>query len=112
MGNTASNGTGTYAAANYMGVSANIAPAFATDTSLPGEVSSGTLARVQATYAHTVGTASYTLTNVFTSDQTITLQKLGIFNAASGGVLVFEVQFTPAPLDSGDQIMLVETVNL
>jgi hypothetical protein len=112
LGSTSSNGSGAYAAANYMAVSANTAPAYATDVSLPGEIVAGTMVRVQATYAHTNGTSSYTLTNVFTSDQTIILQKLGILNAASGGTLVFETQFTPAPLNSGDQILIVETVNL
>lgn len=113
MGSTASNGTGAYAAANYMGITANAAAAIATDTTLPGEVSTGTLARVQASYAHTLGTTSYTLTHTFTSDQSIILAKIGIFNASSGGTLVFETLLaTTATLVSGDQVLCQLTCNL
>jgi hypothetical protein len=44
-------GTSTFAPANYIGVTANSSAAVATDTTLTGEVASGTLIRVQATYA-------------------------------------------------------------
>jgi hypothetical protein len=113
MGDTAGNGTGAYAAANYVAVTADVTTPAATDTTLPGEVGSGTLVRVQASYAHTTGTDSYTLSNVFTSDQTITLAKIGIFNAASAGVLVFE-ELLPetAPLYSGDQVLIVATIDI
>jgi hypothetical protein len=113
MGSTSSNGTGAYAAANYIGVTANAAAAVATDTTLAGEVATGTLARVQASYAHTNGTSSYTLTNTFTSDRSITLAKIGIFNASSDGTLVFETLLaTTAVLVSGDQCLCQDTISL
>ncbi len=113
MGDTSSNATGDYAAANYIAVTADATTPEATDTTLPGEISSGTLVRVQASYAHTSGTDSYTLSNVFTSDQTITLAKIGIFNASTAGTLVFEDLLPEtAVLYSGDQILIVETVDL
>jgi len=73
-----------------MGVTANATSPVNTDTSLAGEVVSGSLVRVQCAYAHTMGTSSYTLSNTFTSDQTIILAKIGIFNASSSGTMVFE----------------------
>lgn len=113
MGDTSSTGTGAYAPACYIGVTANATAPAAADTTLTGEVASGTLVRALAVYAHTNGTASYTLTKTFTSDQTITLAKAGVFNAASAGTLVFETLLnTPAPLVSGDQVQVTTTVTL
>ncbi len=113
MADTSSNGTGAYAAANWMGLTANSSTPLVTDVSLTGEVVSGTLVRAQCAYAHTMGTSSYTLTNTFTSDQSITINKIGIFNASSGGIMVFETLLDAAAvMISGDQILVVETVNL
>lgn len=113
MGDTASTGTGAYAPAVYMALTANTTPPSATDTALPGEITSGTLARGQATYAHTNGTASYTLTKTFTSDQTVQVAKIGVLNAPTGGTLVFETLLNaPASLVTGDQVQITETVTL
>ena len=74
MADTASNGTGDYASANYIALTADTSTPVDTDTTLPGEIEtgdSGTLSRVQATYAHTSGTSTYTLTNLFTSDESV-----------------------------------------
>jgi len=113
MSDTASTGTGAYAPACYLGVTANSTAPAAGDTTLAGEVASGTLARALAVYAHTNGTASYTLTKTFTSDQTITLAKVGVFTAASGGTMVFETLLnSPAPLVSGDQVQVTSTITI
>jgi len=113
MGDTASTGTGAYAAANYIGLTANTSTPNATDTTLAGEVSSGSLARAQAAYAHTTAAPSYTLTKTFTSDQTITVAKVGVFNAPSGGTMVFESLLSAtATLQSGDQVAVTEVVSL
>lgn len=113
MADTSSNGSGAYAAANYMAVTANATAPVNTDVSLAGEINSGSLVRVQCAYAHTMGTSSYTLSNTFTSDQSITLQKIGIFNASSSGTMAFETLLdSPVVMISGDQVLIVETVNL
>jgi len=113
LGDTASNATGSYAPANYIGVSASTSAPAATDTVLAGEIASGTLVRKQAVYAHTDGTNSYTLTATFVSDQAIVLAKVGIFNAASGGTMAFETLLpSTANLVSGDQTQITETVTL
>ncbi len=113
MADTSSNGTGQYAPANYIGVSANNAAPSAASTTLTGEIVSGSLIRAQAAYAHTNGTASYTLTKTFTSDQSITLAKIGVFTAPSGGTIVFETLLNSvAVMVSGDQLQITETVTL
>lgn len=101
------------AAANYIGVTANTTAPSAGSTALTGEITSGTLTRALATYAHTVGTATYTLTKTFTSDQTVTIAKIGVFQGASAGVLVFETLLNAtATLVSGDQLQVTETVTV
>jgi hypothetical protein len=120
MGDTASNGTANYAAANYIALTADTGAPSATDTTLPGELetgATGTLSRVQATYAHTTGSTSYTLTNLFTSDITVAVAKMGVLNDPSAGTLVFEDVFeidsspSPAQLYSGDQLLVVCSVS-
>ena len=113
MADTSSTGTGSYAAANWIGVTANATAPGAGDTTLTGEISSGTLNRAQAVYAHTNGTTTYTLTKTFTSDQSITLAKIGVFNASSAGTMVFETLLNAtAVMVSGDQITVTETVSM
>lgn len=115
MGATSGTGIGTsgFAPANYIALTANNSAAAAGDTTLTGEIGSGTLVRAQATYAHTTSAASYTLTKTFTSDQTVTIAKIGVFNAASTGTMVFETLLNAtASLVSGDQLTVTETVSL
>jgi len=113
MGDTGSDGTGDYASATYIGLSANTDSPVASNTTLPGEITSGTLARTQAVYAHTNGTSSYTLTKTFTSDQTVNIAKTGVFNALTGGTLVFETLLgSTANLKSGDTVQIVFTGTL
>lgn len=113
MADTASNGTGTYAAANYVGVTEDDTDPDDDSTSLAGEISSGTLTRGQATFAHTEGASSYTLTRTLTSDADVTLRKIGVFTAVSGGVMVFEGRMNAvAVMVPGDQIQVTHTVFL
>ena len=114
MGDTSSNGTGTYAPATWMGFSADAVAPAAGDVTVASEINAGPLARAQAVFAHTSGSASYTLTRSVTSDQNVTLRKLGVYTAASpGGVLVFEASIPDPPgLVPGDTIQTTHTVQL
>lgn len=112
MANSSSNGTGAYAPANYIALTSNATAPNATDTALANEATAG-LARVQAsTISHTAGTNTYSLQKTFTSDQSITINKIGIFNASSTGTIVFETTITAATLVSGDQLQITETVTM
>lgn len=113
MSDTASTGTGAYAPAVFIGLTADTTAPAAGDTTLTGEIASGTLGRAAAVYAHTNGTASYTLTKTFTSDQSIVVAKIGVFNAGAAGTMVFESLLNAtATLVSGDQLQITETVTL
>lgn len=113
MGNPASNGTGVYAPASYIALTADATAPAAGDTSLPGEIVSGTLIRALGTFAHTTGASSYTVSNLFTSDQGVTINKIGLFNASTGGAPFIETLLSPAAvLNSGDQLQIVSTVTL
>ena len=113
MADPSSNGSGSYGSAYIIGVSSDSGAVNATDTTLTGEIVSGTLTRGDASYSHTNGTGSYTLTKIFTSDQTVTIRKVGVFNAA--GVLVFAKLLDPADYivcNNGDQFQITQTVPL
>jgi hypothetical protein len=113
MGDTSSNATGSYASGTWIGISADTTTPSTASTTLTGELTGGTMGRAQATYAHTNGAASYTLTRNFTSDRNVVVAKLGVFNASSGGTLCFETLLdSTADLKSGDTIQIVETVTL
>lgn len=119
MSSTSSTGTGTYAPANYIALTANTTTPASGDTSLTGEyvAASGGLNRAQATYAHTAGTTSYTLTKTFTMNSndgtTATPAKIGVFNASSSGTMVFETAIpNPPTMVPGDQLTITETVSI
>lgn len=105
------------AAANYIALTANNTAPNATDTVLTGEITtaSGGLVRAQATYAHTTGTATYTLSKTFTANGSdvlpVTIAKTGTLNAASVGTLAFEtlLSSTATLTGSGDQLVYTDT---
>jgi hypothetical protein len=112
MGNPASTGTGGYAPAAYFALSTTDADPQVTDTALGGEITTGSLARAVGVFAHTVGANSYTLTKVFTSDQVAHVYRGGLFNAPSGGTLVWASRLDEdAPLKPGDSIQLTQVVS-
>jgi hypothetical protein len=113
MGNPSNNGTGVYAAAAWIGVTADATVPTLGDVLLPGEVISGTLVRAQGAFGHTTGAASYTVSKLFVSDQSIIIPKIGIFNSATGGAPFIETMLSAvAVLNSGDQLQIVSTVTL
>lgn len=102
-------------------LSTNATAPSATDTALAGELNNagGGLNRARSTYSHTLGAASYSLTNTFTANGSdpgsSTVQKIGVFNSTVPvtGILIFESAVTSPPtLVSGDTIAITETVNI
>lgn len=106
------------AAANYMALSANTTAVSAASTTLPGEIvtGGGGLIRAQATFAHTNGTNTSTLTKTFTANGSdslpVTLHKIGVLNASSSGTLFYETNLNAdATLTtSGDSTTITSTV--
>ena len=108
-------GSGGTSTAQYMALTSNNASPAATDTSLSGEFVGNGLDRALGTYAHTSGTSTYTISKVFTYTSTgsLTINKIGIFSAASGGTMVFESAITAATVAAnGDQVSITHTVTL
>lgn len=106
------------AAANYIALTANSATPAAGDTTLAGEITTagGGLIRAQATYAHTAGTNTSTLTRTFTANGTdalpVTLAKIGVFNGTGAVTMMFEslLNATATLNVSGDSMVLTETI--
>ena len=113
MADPASNATGAYAPANWMAITADATPEDPVRTTLPTELIGGTMARAQSTYSHTSGTTSYTLIRTWVADRTVIIAKFGVFNASSGGVMMFEKKLDePVSLKSGDSFQIVHTVSI
>lgn len=108
------------APADYLALTANSTAPAAGDTTLTGEIATGGggLIRSTATYAHTNGTATYTLTKTFTANGSdslpVTIAKVGVFNASSAGALVWETLLgTTATISAvGDALTLTETITI
>jgi hypothetical protein len=109
------------AVAKWVGITASATAPAAGDTTLTGEITTagGGLIRQVGVYAHTIGTASYTITTTFTANGSdalpVTIAKRGIFDQlALGGTLVFEALVSPtATLNaSGDSVTLTDTVSV
>lgn len=108
------------AAGDYLALTANATAPAAGDTTLTAEIvtASGGLIRAQATYAHTGGTSTYTLSKTFTVNGNdsipVTVAKVGVFNASSSGSLVWETLLgTTATLSAvGDALTVTETVTI
>lgn len=111
QGDPSSNATGAYASAYYVALTANVDPPVDTNTTLAGELT-GSLGRSPSVYGHTTGASTYTLTITMTSDQTVTVNKAGIFNAPTGGIMVYEDPIAPWVSNSGDQAIFTIVVNL
>lgn len=101
----------------WIALSTNATAPGASDTTLTAELNnaSGGLNRAVATYAHTTGTNTYTLSKTYTANgndgASNTIQKIGVFNASTNGTLVFETAVSNPPvLVSGDQLTITETV--
>lgn len=106
------------AACWYMALTANATAPSATDTTLTAEIATagGGLVRKLATYAHTAGANSYTLTTTFTANGSdslpVTVAKIGVFNSLTGGAMMFEtlLSATATLTASGDPVTVTETI--
>ncbi len=108
------------AAADYLALTANSSAPAAGDTTLTGEITtaSGGLIRAQATYAHTTGASTYTLTKTFTANGSdslpVTVAKVGVFNASSSGLMPWSSLLSPTAVfsASGDSTTITETITI
>lgn len=103
---------------NFVAVTASTLAPASGDTVLTGEINTtgGGLIRAQATYAHTNGTNTSTLSKTFTANSSdtlpVTIAQIGVFNGLTGGTLAYHTALTStATLNvAGDNITVTETV--
>lgn len=109
------------AAFNYIGLTATSTAPSASDTTLTGQITtaSGGLVAAQATYAHTSGTSTATLTKTFTANGSdslpVTIAQVGVRNASgTGGTLGTRtlLSSTATLSSSGDALTITMTFTL
>lgn len=85
-------GTGLMRPADFMAITEDATAPALGDTTLTAELATSGLSRESAVYSHTPAATTYNLVNEWESNDGTarTIRKMGIFNAASGGTMVFE----------------------
>lgn len=116
-GSTANYGIYPACRPRYMGLTENASAASASNTALTGEITTGGAARALATYAHTGGTGTFTLSKAFSITASFpAIHRMGLFtasNTTAGGVMVFEtVLNADANVVNGDTLTVTDTVTL
>ena len=98
----------------FIAVTTDSAAPAAGDTTLATEISTGGLARADATTkTHTDNTNSTTIEHEWTASATHTnVQKCALFNASSSGTMTHEGTFTAASLISGDKLKVTYVINI
>lgn len=101
----------------FMALSTNASAASASDTTLTSEVTTNGGGRALATYAHTQGQATFTLSKAFSITGTITaIHKMGLFcalSSAGADPMVFEtVLNADATVVNGDTLTVTDTVTI
>ena len=97
----------------YIGLSNDSLTETTASTTLSNEITGNGLARAIATYAHTAGQATATLSKTFTcATNPQAAQKAALFSAASSGTMTHVLSFTQRSLQVGDQLAITFTITL
>lgn len=101
----------------FMALTENAGAANAADTVLTGELTTGGASRALTTYAHTPGTATFTLQKSYSITATFpAIHKMGLFTAGTStaaGIMIFEtVLNADASVINGDTLQVTDTVTL
>lgn len=100
----------------YMALTTDSSAASASSTSLTSEITTNGGGRALATYAHTLGASTFTLSKTFTITGTLTaIHRVGLFqlSTASSAVLGFEVVLNAdATVVNGDSLAVTYTGTL
>lgn len=100
----------------YVALTENSSAASASSTALTGEITTGGCGRALATYAHTLGTGTFTLSKTFSVTATFpAIHRVGLFqvSTASSSLLGFEVVLNAdANVVNGDTLALTYTGTL
>lgn len=105
--------TGTVTAFTYLALGTSSTAAAATQTALGAEISTNNLARASATISRTTTTQTNDTLNLvytWTASGSSTVEEIGIFNAASVGIMLGRALTGSTVLVSGDQLQATYTV--
>ena len=110
-------GAGGLASARFMALTTNASAAAAANTTLAGEITTNGGNRQLATYAHTYGNATYTLTKAYAITGTLTaIHRGGLFTTnsqAGADPMIFETVLNQdATVGNGDTLTVTWTVTL
>ena len=110
-------GAGGLASARFMALTTNSSAASAADTTLAGEITTNGCGRALATYAHTMGAATFTLQKAFSPSGTFTaIHRMGLFaclTSAGADPMIFEtVLNVDATVASGDTLTVTDTLTV
>lgn len=110
-------GAGGLGSIRFMGLTTDSGAAAAADKTLASEITSGGLTRALATYAHTYGTATFTLQKAFSVSAPFTaVHKMGLFvclSAAGADPMILETVLNQdATVGNGDTLTVTDTVTL
>jgi hypothetical protein len=99
------------AVAKWIALSSDGTAPAAGDTTIASEITGNGLGRAEATYAHTNGTATFTLQRQWSVSGTQNnIQKMGVFNAVSTGTLVFATMLAESKsVSNGDTLTVTWT---
>jgi len=97
----------------YIGLSNDTLTETTASTTLSNEITANGLSRAIATYAHTTGQATATLSKTFTcTTAPQAAQKAALFSASSNGAMTHVLSFTQRSLQIGDQLAITFTITL
>lgn len=110
-------GAGGLASARFMALTTDTSAASATSTALTTEATTFGASRALATYAHTMGAATFTLQKAYSITGTLTaIHRMGLFTAATltaTGILVFETVLNQdATVGNGDTLTVTDTITV
>ncbi len=96
----------------WIALSTDTAAPAAGDTTLSSEITGSGLARALPTsYTHTTASNTYSIQKTFTATGTVTVNKGAVFNASTGGSMVFEsAEPSPPTLAAGETLQQTITV--
>jgi hypothetical protein len=98
---------------NYIALSNDALTETVNSTVLSNEIAANGLSRAQATYAHTNGQDTATLSKTFTCGTAPqAAQKAAVFSAASGGTMHHVLSFVQRSLQVNDQLSVTITLQL
>lgn len=99
---------------NYIALTTDTGSPAAGDTTLTSEITTNGLGRaIATTLTHSAGTNATTLAKTFTASGTHTaVQKSGLFNASTSGILTHVNTFTPVTLATNDTLAVSWSLTL